>query len=116
MSEMKPKIYVFPRKDHGTSGKTYQALAEDGTPLGSHISSNFEYIKKDILLHIEDFEAHYPDGYDLILIDSCNEEIYNVLSKNIKKYGKLNIDHPNNARIKIVLVDDDGKEFTMVIE
>lgn len=113
---MKNKIYIFPRKDHGPLGKTYQALAEDGTPLGSHISSNLEWIKQDILSHSEDFESHYPNGYELVFREKCNEDVLKAIENNFNQFGKLYYDHPRNARIKIVFSDDDGKEFTKVIE
>ena len=43
------------------------ALAEDGTGLGSHLSSSVGFAKHDIGLtsdwHHEDYREHYPSGY-----------------------------------------------------
>ena len=45
------------------------ALAEDGTGLASHISSNEDWAKHDMGLTSdlkkEIYEGHYPDGYEL---------------------------------------------------
>lgn len=120
----KPKIYIFAKTSHGKLGNTYQTLAEDGTPLGSHISSDEYWVMIDIQSHSEDFEKHYPDGYELELIagdynpiiNDDNPRFHNALRANGNKYGKQNFDHPRNARIEVVWVDDDGKEFLEVIE
>ena len=112
----KPKIFIFPTNKHGALGNTYQTLAEDGTPLGSHMCTNNNDAKIHIQTHSEDFAEHYPLGYTLEFIEDCTEEFHDALRANVQKYGKKNFDHPRNAKITVVWIDDDGKEHTTVIE
>ena len=44
------------------------AMAEDGTALGSHVSSNASWAKADISRppHSQNFDTHYPDGYEVV--------------------------------------------------
>jgi hypothetical protein len=68
-----PKIFVFV---NGSSGMGYHgcAIAEDGTALAGHCSSNLMWLYHDMGLrpHNGDnwqhdkYAAHYPDGYDLV--------------------------------------------------
>lgn len=49
------------------------ALAEDGTVLASHISSNESFSKYDLGFnserHHEAYKEHYPDGFELEWVD-----------------------------------------------
>lgn len=49
------------------------ALAQDGTGLAEHLSSNASYAKHDLGLtsdwQHEKYRAHYPDGYWLVWVD-----------------------------------------------
>lgn len=59
------------------------ALAEDGTGLASHLSSNEDFSKHDIGLtsnwHHEAYEEHYPDGFELEWVDDPeNHELFNA--------------------------------------
>ena len=49
------------------------ALAEDGTGLGSHLSSSVSFAKHDIGLtsdwHHEAYRAHCPNGYEVEWVD-----------------------------------------------
>ena len=52
------------------------ALAEDGTGLGSHLSSDGDYSMHDMGLTSswkhDTYSEHYPEGYELEWIDECN--------------------------------------------
>ena len=67
----KPKIFIFA----GDTGYGFhgQALAEDGTGLGGHLSSSVDFAKHDMGLTSDWkhdlYDAHYPDGYELEWID-----------------------------------------------
>lgn len=55
-------------------------LAEDGTPLGSHLCSSEAYMPADLGIlentrpdrHENDFRKHYPDGYRMEFVGSEN--------------------------------------------
>lgn len=64
-----PAIYLFSNARSG-DGVAY-AMAEDGTVLGSHVCTHWGYMRHD--LHDrpdrkETCEAHYPDGYRLVVL------------------------------------------------
>lgn len=74
-----PKIFIFggPASAGGVLG---YALAEDGTGLAEHYSTNTIYLRSDMGLNSRwkhgTYEAHYPDGYELVdFIDSSFEEM-----------------------------------------
>jgi hypothetical protein len=54
------------------------ALSEDGTGLGSHLSSNIDFAKHDIGLtsdwHHEFYKQRYPDGYHVEWIDNPDDD------------------------------------------
>lgn len=71
----KPKIFIF--INGGFAGCLVgEALAEDGTFLGSHASSNPAFVEFDMGLRgptwsaseakLNAYAAHYPDGYELV--------------------------------------------------
>jgi hypothetical protein len=65
----KPAIYLFSNSRNG-DGIAY-AMAEDGTVLGTHWCSHWGYMRHD--LHDRKdrkaaCEAHYPDGYRLVVL------------------------------------------------
>ena len=72
---MKPKIYLWcvPASGWGHGDVVAYALAEDGTGVGSHLSSGVSWAKHDIGLtstwHHETYREHYPDGYEVQWID-----------------------------------------------
>lgn len=65
---MKPKIYAFQNFSGGGEGPGL-AIAEDGTVLADHWSSNFYWAKHDLGVTSnwkhDYYRAHYPDGYDV---------------------------------------------------
>lgn len=68
-AESLPAIYLFSNARNG-DGAAY-AMAEDGTVLGQHWCSHWGYMKHD--LHDrkdrrEACEAHYPNGYRLVVL------------------------------------------------
>lgn len=74
----KPKIFAFINSE--TSGFLHVvALAEDGNCLSGHASSNVSFAKHDIGLTSdwkhENYDRHYPDGWDLEWVDDPLEEI-----------------------------------------
>lgn len=82
-----PRIYCFINGGKGTDWVQAMAMAQDGTWLGQHVSSNDEFAVLDSgyaeapdttivpsgwgpnLAKRRAFEAHYPDGYDLEWVD-----------------------------------------------
>lgn len=70
---MKPKIYVFFNSQADRDGDgVYLALAEDGTVLGSHWSSDGYWAQQDLGVaagsrpdrHVT-YAEHYPGGYEM---------------------------------------------------
>jgi len=68
-----PKIFLYLTDD--TPGfNAVVALAEDGTGLASHLSSNSQWARTDIMAKKRLFDEHYPQGYELVdLIDTLPE-------------------------------------------
>lgn len=79
MSERKGKIYIFDNSPNGDQWHHAVALAEDGHGLGSHICSHPAYIPYDMGITSErkreEYRAHYPDGYELILTTATSPEV-----------------------------------------
>lgn len=80
MPEVKPKIYLLCEpydwgEHHDVIG---MALAQDGTGLCSHLSSNIERSKHDMGLtsnwHHDSYDKHYPDGYELVWVDNPDND------------------------------------------
>jgi hypothetical protein len=69
-----PAIYLFSNSRDG-DGVAY-AMAEDGTVLGSHLCSHWGFMRHD--LHDRGdrkvaCEAHYPNGYRLVVLMNSGE-------------------------------------------
>lgn len=78
-----PAIYLFSNARNG-DGIAY-AMAEDGTVLGSHWCSHWGYMRHD--LHDrpdrrEACEAHYPDGYRVVVLGPGELPPADVLERN----------------------------------
>ena len=78
-----PAIYLF-SNSHTGDGVAY-AMAEDGTVLGSHWCSHWGYMLHD--LHDrrdrrEACEAHYPDGYRVVVLGPSEAPPADVLKRN----------------------------------
>jgi hypothetical protein len=92
---MKPKIFLWcvPASGWGPSDVIGYALAEDGTGLASHLSSNELFSKHDMGLTSDwkhkTYKEHYPDGFELVWIDDAerggNPEFEEAYQKNQKK-------------------------------
>ena len=69
-----PKIYVFINSRFASGDVTPIALAEDGTVLASHFCSSESWAKHDMGLEStwkhKEYTAHYPDGWQLIWVES----------------------------------------------
>jgi hypothetical protein len=83
----RPRIYCFINGGKGTDWVRAMAVAEDGTCLAQHVSSNDDFAVLDSgfaeapdasitpmawgpnLAKRERFAEHYPDGYDLEWVD-----------------------------------------------
>jgi hypothetical protein len=84
----KPIIYCFCNLPMWTElGGPVVALAEDGTLLASHYSSNESFAQMDIGVlpympgvppagagNTARYDAHYPDGYELVWIENAGED------------------------------------------
>lgn len=78
-----PAIYLFSNARNG-DGIAY-AMAEDGTVLGTHWCSHWGYMRHD--LHDRSdrrhaCEAHYPDGYQLIVLGKDQTPPQEVIDRN----------------------------------
>ena len=85
-----PKIFLWcaPCPTWGSESVIGYALAEDGTGLCNHLSSNVDFSKHDMGLtsdwHHDTYAKHYPDGFELEWIDDVdnNVELINALKIN----------------------------------
>jgi hypothetical protein len=85
----KPKIYVFCNQK-GCDGRgdwhNGIAIAEDGTGLAGHVSSNHYFLRSDLGdgqlgydgFRREEYGKHYPDGYEVMFLEG--DEITRVVS------------------------------------
>lgn len=68
-----PRIYAFISNKFGPDDVCVRALAEDGTLLASHISSDVMWAKIDIGVGSDrkhdTYREHYPNGYELEWVD-----------------------------------------------
>ena len=68
---MKPKIYLFVEQSAAWAAEVVgRAIAEDGTILAGHVSSDEESARHDLGLTSErnhdTYRTHYPYGYEVI--------------------------------------------------
>jgi len=63
-----PNIYIYCLDDE--FGKVAYAVAEDGTGLAAHLSSNKLYVRHDMGINSrwkhDYYSSHYPEGYTLM--------------------------------------------------
>jgi hypothetical protein len=87
---MPQKIFLFcdPAPNWGPTEVHAQALAEDGTGLGGHISSNEFFARHDIGLtsdwHHDAYREHYPDGYEVEWIEYKDLDSHEGFQKALK--------------------------------
>lgn len=71
----KSKIFCWVNSGAGTDWQEVMAMAEDGTFLANHVSSNKGFAMHDIGLTSDwkhdRYKAKYPDGYELEWIDDA---------------------------------------------
>lgn len=86
---MKPKIYVFCNQKGCTGGGDWHngaAIAEDGTFLQGHVSSNHSFLRHDLGgekhgWKRENYDKHYPDGYEIVFLFHENgDDVAGVLA------------------------------------
>jgi hypothetical protein len=71
-----PRIFLFINSGAGTDWVVSMAMAEDGTVLGGHVSSNDSFAHLDIG-HTSnakhgDYLAHYPGGFEVEWVDNVH--------------------------------------------
>lgn len=101
-----PTIYGF--NNGGQQGFYHaQLLAEDGTPLGSHLCSEEGYMLGDLgiipgyrLDRHAHFKKHYPDGYKMEFISYKDAKHHEGLQKAIKLNHKID-DEDSGQDVKI---------------
>lgn len=90
--EILPVIYGF--NNGGTSDwLSAELLAQDGTPLGSHICSHEGYMLHDLGIldgtrpdRHETFKEHYPDGYHMDFVSYDDVPNHSGLTQAIENY------------------------------
>lgn len=85
---MTSKIYVFGNERWGNDYLGF-AMAEDGSVLGSHLSSNEEWLASDLGAtsdrNHEAYADHYPDGFEVEYIPFDNVEKHEGLIEAVKR-------------------------------
>jgi len=110
--ESLPVIYGF--NNGGSMGFMHaQLLAEDGTPLGSHLCSSEGFMPGDLGIlegtradRHEHFQAHYPNGYRMEFVSYDDVRGHEKLMAAIKlaeEAAKANPDqrHPGDASVSV---------------
>lgn len=121
MSEHSNIIYIFKLACLGDACCLYQSIAEDGSPLGNHVSSSIDWAIADMTT--EDGEnsyvEKYPNGYELIWINDderkSHEGLYKAIQQNKETYGAICFEHENNFQISVTWEHDDGSTFKETI-
>ena len=83
----KPIIYIFVNRIYSNGDVIGCAIAEDGTPLAGHLSSNEDFLKHGMGLTSswkhDKYKVHYPDGYELKWLNNLDTELpKEVLERN----------------------------------
>lgn len=83
MKSDKPKIFIFANTTNLEVAERKRwvsacALAEDGTMLAGHVCSHRGFISHDMGITSDWkhdlYDKHYPDGYELVLIEGQVEK------------------------------------------
>jgi hypothetical protein len=93
-------IYIF-ATNNTPFGQAYLAMAEDGTQLAGHFCSNLDWAKKDMTTSgkISKYKKHYPNGYNLRIL-----EIGGLPPDKVLELAKAKYDNPTSeagAEIKL---------------
>lgn len=105
-----PIIYGF---NNGGEPNWYHAqlIAEDGTPLGSHVCSNECFMRNDLGINEgtrpdrhEDFQKHYPDGYRMDFVSRNGVEIHEGLQKAFELNKKNKPEKPTAIKEPSVVI------------
>ena len=101
LNKPKEKLpFIFGFNNGGSPGWYHaQLIAEDGTPLGSHLCSNPGYMPHDLGIlegtrsdRHESFKKHYPKGYQMDFVPHD----YPLLLKAIELYGSIEKEKEND--------------------
>ena len=98
-----PTIFGF--NNGGSPGFLHaQLIAEDGTPLGSHICSGEGFMPGDLGIkkgsrsdRHECFKEHYPDGYKMEFVGGHEVRTHDGLKKAIENNKNLKPEQPESA-------------------
>ena len=88
------KIFVWVSGTLNPGDLACTAIAEDGTALGGHVSSNELWAKSDMGVTTERkherYREHYPDGFEVIWVENPNEhsDFARAYMKHKEKYGE----------------------------
>jgi hypothetical protein len=81
----KPKIFLYCYKIGNGGDVIGCALAEDGSGLASHLSSNEAWAQHDMGLTSnwkhEFYQAHYPDGFEVVWVPMSELETHVEFNK-----------------------------------
>lgn len=83
MSETKAKVFVWVTRRWSDGDMHCSAIAEDGTALGGHLSSNEGFARHDMGVTSdwkhEGYRAHYPAGFEVVWVaDPASSVEFNV--------------------------------------
>jgi len=108
-----PTIYGF--NNGGNPGWfTGQLIAEDGTPLGSHLCSHEVFMPGDLGIvkasrpdRHETFREHYPDGYKMEFVSAAEIKTHKGLQDAFKNNAKLDVEETkgSNASIEVEVIE-----------
>lgn len=107
-----PVIYGF-NNGGSTSWWHGQLLAEDGTPMGSHLCSHESYMYGDLGIlkgtrtdRHEGFRDHYPDGYRMDFVPSDEMESHKHFNEVLELALKLQKESKgSDAKVEVTVTD-----------
>lgn len=86
-----PAIYVYKVEDvPEANGIIGRAIAEDGTQLAEHISSNKFWLQRDLgVMHAgglrASYKGHYPGGFRMVFVEECEKDHHIGLQTALRK-------------------------------
>ena len=104
---------IFGFNNGGGNGTYYaQLIAEDGTPLGSHICSNESFMLGDLGIlkgsrsdRHEGFQKHYPDGYKMEFVSHKDVPSHTKLQESFRLNKEIKPKKPTEITEPCVVIE-----------